>query len=127
VKEIANEGMPIHKRPFDKGVLVVKFSIKFPESISPDNYPVSSLPPPNKYFSLLYTKKRTHCVFSIQVLAKVLPEPAPLEALNMDNVEEVTLQDYGTAQSANPARGRQKEVYEEEESGHPQGMGCSQQ
>jgi len=57
----------------------------------------------------------------------VLPEPAPLEALNMDNVEEVTLQDYGTAQSANPARGRQKEVYEEEESGHPQGMGCSQQ
>jgi len=100
VKEVPNEGMPIHKRPFDKGVLVIKFSIKFPESISPENIPV---------------------------LAKVLPEPAPLETLNMENVEEVTLQDYGTAQSANPSRGRQKEAYEEEDGGHPQGMGCSQQ
>jgi len=99
VKEIPNEGMPIHRRPFDKGVLVIKFGIKFPDTIAPDNY---------------------------SLLAKVLPEPAPLEGINMENVEEVSLQDYGIAQSANPSRGR-KEVYEEEDGGHPQGMGCTQQ
>lgn len=37
IKEIVDEGMPIWKRPFDKGLLIIKFDVKFPDFISPDN------------------------------------------------------------------------------------------
>ncbi len=40
VKEITGEGMPTWKRPFDKGLLVVKFSVKFPDYIDPKHFPV---------------------------------------------------------------------------------------
>lgn len=35
LKCIPNEGMPIHKNPFEKGQLFIKFSVEFPESIDP--------------------------------------------------------------------------------------------
>eukprot|EP01089_Gocevia_fonbrunei_P015278 TRINITY_DN4421_c0_g1_i3.p1 TRINITY_DN4421_c0_g1~~TRINITY_DN4421_c0_g1_i3.p1 ORF type:complete len:241 (-),score=69.87 TRINITY_DN4421_c0_g1_i3:10-732(-) len=36
VKEIVGEGMPTHKRPFEKGNLYVKFDVKFPDSVEKD-------------------------------------------------------------------------------------------
>ncbi|XP_060083739.1 dnaJ homolog subfamily A member 1-like [Ylistrum balloti] len=35
VKCVMNEGMPIYKDPFEKGRLIIKFSIKFPDKIDP--------------------------------------------------------------------------------------------
>jgi len=98
VREIPNEGMPIHKRPFDKGSLIVKFSVKFPDSISAEQ---------------------------AQALTKVLPEPAPLPQLNMTDVEEVTLQAYGSSQGSH--RGKRKEAYEADDNTHQGGVGCAQQ
>ncbi len=34
VRAIANEGMPIHKNPYEKGNLYIKFDVKFPENNS---------------------------------------------------------------------------------------------
>jgi len=102
VKEVSGEGMPIHKRPFDKGVLVVKFNVKFPESMPPEH---------------------------AEALSKVLPQPEAELRLSMENVEEVTLQEYGTAGSHNMQQGRRREVYEEEENEpmhHGGGVGCTQ-
>ena len=33
-KCINEEGMPVHGRPFEKGNLYIRFSVKFPESLS---------------------------------------------------------------------------------------------
>jgi DnaJ family protein A protein 2 len=65
VKEIPGEGMPMWKHPFDKGLLIIKFTIKFPEAISPD---------------------------AAKVLQRVLPNPEPLPQLEMGEYEEVMLQ-----------------------------------
>eukprot|EP01087_Luapelamoeba_hula_P014125 TRINITY_DN408_c0_g1_i1.p1 TRINITY_DN408_c0_g1~~TRINITY_DN408_c0_g1_i1.p1 ORF type:complete len:432 (-),score=75.67 TRINITY_DN408_c0_g1_i1:20-1231(-) len=99
VKEIPNEGMPTHRQPFDKGVLVIKFSIQFPSSISAEH---------------------------ASTLANVLPQPAPLGALKMEEVEEVSLQEYGTSRSSQHGGGR-REAYEEDEAGGQPGIGCAQQ
>ena len=42
VRCILNEGMPQHRRPFDKGRLIVCFAVKFPQEnwISPEKYVV---------------------------------------------------------------------------------------
>lgn len=36
LKSIPNEGMPIWKNPMERGFMFVKFSVKFPEHLSPD-------------------------------------------------------------------------------------------
>jgi len=43
VKSITNEGMPIYKRPFDKGHLYIKFEIKFPPARWIDDSRLSQL------------------------------------------------------------------------------------
>lgn len=35
IKCVMNEGMPIYKDPFEKGRLIIKFNVKFPEKIDP--------------------------------------------------------------------------------------------
>lgn len=101
IKEIPNEGMPTHRQPFDKGVLVIKFNIKFPTSI------------PAQHAS---------------TLANILPQPTPLGALKMEDVEEVSLQEYGTARASNTRSHRRAEAYEEDDDGgHQPGIGCAQQ
>ena len=51
---VPNEGMPIHKRPFDKGLLIIRFKIVFPETITPEHTKVRQAPSPyslpNSYF-----------------------------------------------------------------------------
>mmetsp|Transcript_8040 Transcript_8040/g.13785 ORF Transcript_8040/g.13785 Transcript_8040/m.13785 type:complete len:418 (-) Transcript_8040:220-1473(-) len=68
VKAIPDEGMPQYKRPFDKGRLFIKFSIKFPESghFKDDQ---------------------------IKALEKVLP-PRPELKYNPNDVEQVSLTDF---------------------------------
>jgi DnaJ family protein A protein 2 len=39
---VPGEGMPIHKRPFDKGLLVIRFNIQFPETITVEHSKVMS-------------------------------------------------------------------------------------
>jgi len=34
IKEVMGEGMPIHKRPYEKGNLYIKFNVEFPDKIS---------------------------------------------------------------------------------------------
>jgi len=103
VKEIPGEGMPMHKRPFDKGVLIIKFNVVFPESVSPD---------------------------AARILETALPKQRrelPTN-LSMDDVEEVTLQDFDPGRKAQGARKR--EVYsseDDDDEGGPTRMDCSQQ
>ncbi len=44
LKEIADEGMPTWKQPFDKGPLVIKFNVKFPDYVNPQSKPVRQPP-----------------------------------------------------------------------------------
>jgi DnaJ family protein A protein 1 len=43
IKCILNEGMPMHKNPFEKGRLIIQFSIKFPQSGDIDLKKISEL------------------------------------------------------------------------------------
>eukprot|EP01102_Stenamoeba_stenopodia_P002012 TRINITY_DN11803_c0_g1_i1.p1 TRINITY_DN11803_c0_g1~~TRINITY_DN11803_c0_g1_i1.p1 ORF type:complete len:410 (+),score=88.69 TRINITY_DN11803_c0_g1_i1:264-1493(+) len=65
---IPNEGMPHHRRPDDKGRLIIKFNVKFPtpKQITPDK---------------------------VKALRSVLPQPKKFEEPKGDHVEEVTLTD----------------------------------
>lgn len=47
VKCILNEGMPHHRNPFEKGRLIIQFSVQFPQSLPPEITPhLESLLPP---------------------------------------------------------------------------------
>jgi len=37
IRQIMNEGMPTYRSPYDKGRLIIQFSVKFPEKIDPTN------------------------------------------------------------------------------------------
>ena len=105
IKEIQGEGMPIHKRPFDKGLLVIKFNVIFPENVAPHHTPA---------------------------LREVLPHPTtpdvpPPGAI----VDEYAVEDFGTA-SANgmDASNDHREAYhsdEDERGGGAQRVDCAQQ
>lgn len=74
LKCIPHEGMPIHKNPYEKGSLYVKFTVDFPDSIDTDKISmIESCLPPRPIF--------------------VMPEG--------EHVEEVSLQDYATAKEKN--------------------------
>jgi len=103
---IAKEGMPIHKRPYEKGNLYIKFDIVFPE---PKSFKPAQL----------------------QQLATILPprNPAPKYKKGAENVEEVTLAHVTTEHKAN-GEGRRGEAYHEddgEEGQGREGVQCRQQ
>ncbi|KAL6079652.1 DnaJ (Hsp40), subfamily A, member 4 [Balamuthia mandrillaris] len=97
VKEIPGEGMPQYKRPFDKGLLVIKFSIKFPESIDPEH---------------------------AKLLNTILPKPSPQKGADLKEAEEVHLQEFGSTQRQSYNR---REAYEADEDEGSSGIGCAQQ
>lgn len=101
VMEVPGEGMPIHKRPFDKGLLIIKFNVQFPDSLSPEQ---------------------------ARGLQALLPQPEPVR-LDMENVEEVTLCPYGETEAAQgPASHRtRREAYQEDEGGGASRLDCAQQ
>jgi len=102
VKEIPGEGMPTYKQPFDKGLLILKFKVKFPEVVPPE---------------------------AAKLLEKVLPKPAPLPPLEMGEFDEVLLQDYGTTErgQSNGNRHKRGEAYEEDEEHGGSRLDCTQQ
>merc|ERR1712025_263660 len=49
VRQIMNEGMPTYRSPYDKGRLIIQFSVKFPEKIDASNVgQLESLLPPRE-------------------------------------------------------------------------------
>lgn len=106
VKCIASEGMPLHKRPYEKGRLIIKFNVQFPKTL-----------------------KENH----IQLLEKALPKPKAKPAISEEEVEDVTLMDFDINEQRRQHthhRGGGGEAYEEDEEeghGHPQGVSCAQQ
>jgi len=105
VKCIMNEGMPIHKRPYEKGRLIIRFNVVFPKTVSPD---------------------------AIKLLDKALPKPKAKAALNEEEVEDVQLAEYVAAneRGRHSHHGRGGEAYEEDDEegqGHPPGVSCAQQ
>lgn len=67
VKSIPNEGMPVWKNPMERGYMFVKFTVKFPTNLSPDQ---------------------------LHVLEKVLGGRTPLPPVGSVEVEEVTVVDF---------------------------------
>jgi len=102
-KCVAGEGMPIHKRPYEKGRLIIRFTVQFPKLLKED---------------------------AVRLLEKALPKPKPKPALNEEEVEDVTLIDFvNTERPHHHTRGA-GEAYEEDEEeghGHPPGVSCAQQ
>lgn len=107
LKGVKNEGMPIHRNPFEKGNLFIKFDVEFPES------------------QFVPTPKLTE-------LEKLLPPRPQPPVINMsdEHVEEVTLMDYEPSMrnghSSRSGAGGRQEAYAEasdddDEGGQP---GC---
>lgn len=104
IKCIAGEGMPVHKRPYEKGRLIIKFSVQFPKTLKED---------------------------AVKFIDKALPKPKAKPVLNEEEVEDVTLIDFVHTERQSHAH-RSGEAYEEEDGeeghgGHPQGVSCAQQ
>lgn len=101
LKEISNEGMPTYKRPYDKGALIIRFSVKFPDSVAPEQ---------------------------ARALEAVLPPPPPLPRLSMTDVEEVILQDYNPAgREQNNGRREAYDDGQDDDDDRPRGATCAQQ
>ena len=98
IKGVRSEGMPIHRNPFEKGNLYIKFDVEFPEN---QFAPATQL----------------------AALEKILPArpPAPVVDLNDENVSEVDLHDYDISQERNGARGSQDAYDSDDESRGPPG------
>lgn len=85
LKSIMGEGMPQYRNPFEKGQLIIKFSVKFPSTV-----PVEKLP----------------------VLEKVLPPRE--EVIIPDGAEECMLQEYDI-NTQNMHNHRRGEVYDDDD------------
>ena len=103
VKCVMGEGMPMHKRPYEKGRLIIRFTVQFPKLLKED---------------------------AVKLLDKALPKPKAKPAINEEDVEDVTLANYEQHTERGRHRGGGGEAYEEDEEdghGHPQGVSCAQQ
>jgi DnaJ homolog subfamily A member 2 len=101
-KCIVGEGMPIHKRPYEKGRLIIRFTVQFPTVLKDD---------------------------AVKLLDKALPKPKAKPALTEEEVEDVVLTEFDVNGERARRQGR-REAYEEDEDegqGHPPGVSCAQQ
>jgi len=98
IRVIKGEGMPTHKRPFDKGNLYIKFNVEFPKTIN------------EKHIAQLET-----------ILGAKRP---PIKVT--DDMEDVTLSKYNENEQKN-RRSSQQHDEDEEESGGAQRVQCAQQ
>ncbi|XP_045635572.1 LOW QUALITY PROTEIN: dnaJ homolog subfamily A member 1-like [Ursus americanus] len=91
IKCMLNEGMPIYRRPHEKGCLIIEFKVNFPENgfLSPDK---------------------------LSLLEKLLPEGKELE--ETDGMDQVELVDFDPNQER--GRHYNGEAYEDDER-HPRG------
>jgi len=95
VKCVTDEGMPIHRNPFQKGRLVIQFKVEFPA---------------NNWCSEENMKK----------LEAILP--AKEVAIVTDEMEEVTLTEYDPSVRSHHTRNAYDE--DDEDGSHPRGMQC---
>jgi len=101
-----NEGMPTHRNPYDKGRLIIQFSVKFPEKIDPAN---------------------------VGKLEALLPAREPVQIPS--TAEECMLMDVDPSQMPGKSRGGSSShngnVYDDDDDerhGHgPQGVQCQTQ
>lgn len=103
IKCIAGEGMPMHKRPYEKGKLIIKFTVQFPKQLRED---------------------------AVKLIDKALPKPKAKPALNEEDVEDVTLTEFVQDERHRHTHQRGGEAYDEDDEeghGHPQGVSCAQQ
>ncbi|KAL2540972.1 Chaperone protein dnaJ 2 [Abeliophyllum distichum] len=104
-KAINDEGMPMHGRPFMKGKLYIRFSVDFPESLTPEQ---------------------------VKALEAVLP-PKPslqLSDMELEECEETTLQDVNMEEEMRRKQAQRQEAYEDEDEemhGGAQRVQCAQQ
>lgn len=103
VKGVEGEGMPLHRSPFDKGNLYIKFDVTFPENHFADEK-------------------------AIKALEQLLPERPAFEMPVGENVEEVDLSDYDPNHRSSNYNAR-SEAYESEDEDHHRGPGvqCAHQ
>jgi len=103
IKMIGNEGMPIHKRPFDKGNLYIHFNIEFPK---PGFFQPKAL----------------------QDLEKILPPRRPAPKVTED-MEEVSLVKVNPNEQRGSGRSRRTADEDEDEDEGQQrgGVQCAQQ
>jgi len=104
IKCVIGEGMPIHKRPYEKGRLIIRFTVQFPKVLTSE---------------------------SVKMLEKALPKPKAKAPVTEEEVEDVVLSDY-VVNNERPPRGHPRggEAYEEDDEeghGHPPGVSCAQQ
>jgi len=99
IKCILNEGMPHYRNPFEKGRLIIQFSVVFPQKLPVENIPG---------------------------LETMLP-PRP-EVMITDQAEEVVLMDFNQDSEARRQR-EHREAYEDDDGhGHgPRGVQCATQ
>ncbi|XP_054253242.1 dnaJ homolog subfamily A member 1 isoform X4 [Indicator indicator] len=91
IKCVLNEGMPIYRRPYEKGPLIIEFRVKFPEN------------------GFLSSGK-------LSLLEKLLPARQEIE--ETEEMEQVDLVDFDPSQKRKHHYNR--EVYEDDEH-HPRG------
>jgi len=97
IQIVEDEGMPTHRRPFDKGHLLIKFKVEFPESNFGDDA-------------------------TYKALESLLPPRPAIEIPVGDHVEEVDLNDYHAASSS-----ATQESDDEDDDMRGQRVGCAQQ
>lgn len=101
IKFIVGEGMPTYKNPFEKGKLIIQFTVDFPQAIDPSVIPQ---------------------------LERLLP-PKPAFQIPSGDVEEVHLLDYNMEEEEQRSRNHhnRQEYYDEDEMpGHgPGGVQCA--
>lgn len=101
VKGVPNEGMPMHRNPFEKGFLYIKFDVQFPE-------------------------KQFTTAENFAVLEALLPprEPVPAIDLKDEMTEEVTLMDYDQSARGSGVNGQSsREAYDEDDEDERHGSG----
>jgi len=104
IKCIVGEGMPMHKRPYEKGRLIIRFNVVFPKSLN---------------------------AASVQLIEKALPKPKAKPAVKEEDVEDVELSEFvAHNERGRHTHTRSGEAYEEDDEeghGHPPGVSCAQQ
>ncbi|KAI2796379.1 hypothetical protein RDWZM_006977 [Blomia tropicalis] len=95
IKFVVNEGMPTYKNPFEKGKLIIQFSVEFPENLDPAVVP--------KLEELLPPRKKVN--------------------LPTGEVEEVNLLDYNEEEDQRRGHGQAYDAYDEDGDMHHSGPG----
>lgn len=100
IKCIEKEGMPIHKNPFERGNMFLKFTVEFPDSIDPAVIPD---------------------------LEKCLPPRPAFVMPDGEHVEEVSMSDYDANARGRKKNSAAYNSDSEDEEGGPRGVQCRAQ